>query len=371
MNETSTGFRASLFHPNFGNEVVEGRIFIDRSKLRFTSENVVLDIPIERLEADWEESNGRISFKDSEDSQLSVFTLDQAVLKIAFVPQLDGLHQRADAIQSRREFSHRLRITLYFLVGCAVFAWGFSWLTGVMVRSIATRVPPEWERKFGEEAIKRIKVEDSLTLYSNQVKQLAELAAPLLQVLPKGGAEVKFYIVDNPMPNAFALPGGSVVVNSGLLELADRPEEIQGVLAHELAHVTQKHLIRKLVAASGPILIFGVFLHSNSGLMNVLAGGSALMVFQGFSKEFETEADEVGWKYLVSANIDPRGMISMFHKFETVDKLKSINIELPQAFSSHPLLQKRIARLESKWKKLQPKDGFLVQTNQVPKPPSN
>ncbi|HLP77601.1 MAG TPA: M48 family metalloprotease, partial [Candidatus Paceibacterota bacterium] len=107
-------------------------------------------------------------------------------------------------------------------------------------------------------------------------------------------------------------------------------------------------------------------LHSNSGLMNVLAGGSGLVIFQGFSKEFETEADEVGWKYLVSANIDPRGMESMFRKFQTWDGAR-LNMELPQAFSSHPLLQKRISRLDGKWKKLKRKDGFLVQTNEVPK----
>lgn len=345
---------------------MEGRIIIDRHRLLFTSENITQEIPSSRLEVDWNETDGRICFSDPENPGLQIYTLEQAVLKLAFLPQMEELRGQVNAIQGRRDFTRRIRVTGYFLLICVVIACGISIAMGVMVRSIAARVPPEWERKLGEETIKKLNVETSSIAYSNQVKQLAELAAPLLQVLPKGNTDVKFFIADEPEPNAFAMPGGFVVVNSGLLDLAERPEEIQGVLAHELAHVTQKHLVRKLVAASGPVLIFGVFLHSNSGLMNVLAGGSGLVIFQGFSKEFETEADEVGWKYLVAANIDPRGMTSMFRKFENWDGSK-LGMELPQAFSSHPLLRKRIARLEAKWAKLKRHDGFLIQTNDVPR----
>ena len=63
-------------------------------------------------------------------------------------------------------------------------------------------------------------------------------------------------------------------------------------------------------------MIFGIFLHSRSGLLNLLGEGSELMLTRGFSQEYETEADEVGWNYLVKANIDPRGMIGMFRKFK-------------------------------------------------------
>ncbi|HLP77366.1 MAG TPA: M48 family metalloprotease, partial [Candidatus Paceibacterota bacterium] len=246
MNENAQGFRASLFHPDFGNEAVEGRIFIDRQRLRFESESVTQEIPADRLEVDWDESDGRVYINDPENPDLKIYTLEQAVLKLAFLPQMAELRERVDSIQGRRDFSRRLRVTAYFIGICVVIAWGFSFAMGVMVRSIAARVPPEWERKLGEDALKEMDVENSSATYSNQVKQLAALAAPLLQALPKGGADVRFYIADEPQPNAFALPGGFVVVSSGLLELAERPEEIQGVLAHELAHVTQKHLVRKL-----------------------------------------------------------------------------------------------------------------------------
>jgi predicted Zn-dependent protease len=185
------------------------------------------------------------------------------------------------------------------------------------------------------------------------------LAQPLIKVLPENRRNLKFFILDNPYPNAFALPGGYVVVHSGLLQMTDTPEELLGVLAHEIAHETQRHVIRHRIAAAGPLVIFGVFMHSHSGAGNLLALGSGLMIYQGFSQEYETEADDVGWKYLVAANIDPRGMIDTFKKLKAAEDSTGFTHMMPQAFASHPALAKRIARLEGRWKKLDRKIGFL------------
>ena len=121
-----------------------------------------------------------------------------------------------------------------------------------------------------------------------------------------------------------------------------------------------------MISASGPILIFGFFLHSRDSLLNGLSQGSGLMVYQSFSKEFETEADDVGWQYLAAASIDPRGMISMFRKLKACENNQKHQLSLPRAFQSHPALEKRISRLESKWKGLSRKDGFIEITNQIP-----
>ena len=86
-----------------------------------------------------------------------------------------------------------------------------------------------------------------------------------------------------------------------MLELADRPEEVAGVVAHELAHVTQKHGFRKIISDAGPYLIMKIFFGGASGTAGVLGGSSQLLVRQSFSQEYELEADEVGWQYLVAA----------------------------------------------------------------------
>jgi len=144
-----------------------------------------------------------------------------------------------------------------------------------------------------------------------------------------------------------------------LLRMADRPEELLGVLAHELAHQTKRHLLRRTVAAAGPLVIFGLFLHSENRMGNLLTLGSGLMVFQGFSQDYEIEADDAGWSYLVAANIDPRGMIHALQKLEAAQAKLGLHAFGPKALQSHPATEKRIARLESKWKKLARKSDFL------------
>ena len=184
------------------------------------------------------------------------------------------------------------------------------------------------------------------------------LAAPLVQAGPANGIQFQFHVVESDFPNAFALPGGHIVITTALLRLVDRPEELLGVIAHEMAHIRRHHHARKIISAAGPLVIFGVFFSSRDQMLDVLSSGSGLLVTQGFSQEYETEADEYGWKYLVAANINPRGMIDMFKKFKAFDAQFKLGNLLPQAFSSHPALDKRIARLEREWKKLPAKSDF-------------
>jgi beta-barrel assembly-enhancing protease len=154
------------------------------------------------------------------------------------------------------------------------------------------------------------------------------------------------------MANAFALPGGHIVVSTGLLQLAEMPEELLGVLAHEIAHVTLKHSFRKTVARAGPILVMRIFLGGSRGALGLLGGASALLVNESFSQEYELEADEQGWNYLVTARIDPSGMIRILQKLEREEETTSARSSLSQAFSTHPAMKKRIQRLESKARQL-------------------
>ena len=93
-----------------------------------------------------------------------------------------------------------------------------------------------------------------------------------------------------------------------------------------------------------------------------MAGGASdLLIRQSFSQEYETEADDLGWQALVAAKIDPRGMTEMFAKLQMYERQRKKGLrgmELPRAFQSHPALEKRIARLETKWRKLPEKTGF-------------
>lgn len=352
-----------MFHPELGNEVVPGTIAVDRTGLHFHSELYHEEIPAGHLRVEWDGAAEKIYFKDTTRPELNLYTPDQSVLERPVLPQLTELRTQIGDDRGRRQLTRSLKITLWFLAGCILVTWLISLATGVMVRSLVAKVPPEWEREFGRAEIEQLRGETLSGSYSNQ---LAQLAAPLMRVLPSNDSEVSFYLVDDPTPNAFALPGGYVVVNTGLLTLVETPEELLGVLAHELAHVTQKHLARRIISGGGALVVCSVFLSSKDSLLSLLGQGSGLLMFQSFSKEFETEADDVGWKYLVAANIDPRGMIGVFRKLKAYEDAQKHGGELPRAFQSHPVLEKRIARLESRWKRLSRQQGFIAITQPLP-----
>jgi predicted Zn-dependent protease len=98
--------------------------------------------------------------------------------------------------------------------------------------------------------------------------------------------------------------------------------------------------------------------------VNLLSAGAGVMVFEGFSQDMEQEADDVGWKYLVAARIDPQGMTDMFRKLQVYEMMQE-TVKLPQAFNSHPRFEKRITRLQARGKNLRPKSGFLEFTNSM------
>jgi predicted Zn-dependent protease len=360
VNTAPSSFEAHAFNPELGSEVVAGQILLDAWNLHFHSEAVMLRIPLPRLKVELGEGEDeRVYFSDPSQPGWKIYTLDQSVLADRALANTDTVREQLSNIVTRRELSSRLKVTLWCLAVFAVLAC-LGWVaTSFMARSLVANIPPEWEAEVGGEVLKELQTEMVFVEDQERVAQLAALATPLTRRVGGTNTQFTFHIVESPEPNAYALPGGHVIVYTGMLDLVDRPEELLGVIAHEVAHVTQKHGFRKALSAAGPFLIFGVFLRGGNGMLNMLSDNSGFLIQQSFSQEYETEADNVGWQYLVDANIDPRGMTDLFLKLKGYERSQKLVSLTPQAFESHPALDKRIARLEAKWKKLPRKTGFL------------
>jgi predicted Zn-dependent protease len=360
VNTAPTSFEAHAFNREPGGELVTGLITFDAWNLHFQSDEMTLRIPLPRLKVDLGEGEDeRVYFSDPSQPVWQVYTPDQSVLGARELANSDTVREQLSNIVTRRELSRRLKITLWCLAGFALVAW-LAWVaTGLMARALIARIPREWEEKIGEEVLKEMRAEMVFVEDQTRVAQLAALATPLTQKVGGTNLSFTFHLVEDDEPNAYALPGGHVIVYTGMLDLVDRPEELLGVIAHEVAHVTQKHGFRKVISAAGPFLVFGVFLRGGNGMLNVLSENSGLLIQQSFSQEYETEADNVGWQYLVDANIDPRGMTDLFLKLKGYEMSQKLARVTPQAFDSHPALDKRLARLEAKWKKLPRKSGFV------------
>jgi len=352
-------FIAKATHPSFNGEVAEGRITIDTSTFRFEAgEGGTLEIPLNQLRIDEGEA-GEVYFGDPEQPDWSIYTFDQRILKHHSLLHNAVTRMQLRALHEGKENKWRLKATLWsvgVIVALCILA---PICMGLIVRILVARVPASVELQMGAKAMAEIKQETTFLNDSNLMAKLNGAVAPLIATLPPGPTNYTFYIADDEEANAFALPGGAVIVNRGLLAIADRPEQVAGVVAHEIAHVTQKHALRQSISSFGPVLLLELFASSDNHLVGALGATSQLLVIQSFSQEYEFEADSVGWDFLVSARIDPRGMIEMFKKFKAEeDREKELMGPDIPALSTHPTTGKRIAKLEGKWKKLKRKSGF-------------
>lgn len=177
------------------------------------------------------------------------------------------------------------------------------------------------------------------------------LGDSIAHVTSRADLDWHFAIVNTDEVNAFALPGGFVYVNRGIIEHADKMDELAGVMAHEIGHVVKRHSVKQMQQAQGANV--GVTLaciltrvcESQAGQEAINVGGT--LVFAKFSREDEAQADEEGFSFLVKAGISPEGMVSFFQKLLEMEQ-QSGGASTPAWFSDHPLTQDRIADIQNR-----------------------
>jgi Zn-dependent protease with chaperone function len=146
----------------------------------------------------------------------------------------------------------------------------------------------------------------------------------------------RFRVANSSQINAFALPGGFVYVNRGLIEMTDSESEVAGAMAHEMAHVTLRHgtnQLSKMIAFQVPLAMVGAGGLGQMGLS---------MAFLKFSRTDETQADIVGTQTMVKAGFDPQGMVRIFEKLKKI----SAGRATPEFLSDHPDPGDRLKRIE-------------------------
>jgi len=154
----------------------------------------------------------------------------------------------------------------------------------------------------------------------------------------------QFAIVASPEVNAFAVPGGFIYINRGLIERAQSMAQVAGVLGHEIGHVTMRHSIQQMHKAQGAnigitaVCILTSICNSEASQAAINIGANA--AFASFSRADEDQADEVAIPYMVAAGIDPNGIPEMFRIL--LDERTRKPGALDAWFRSHPLEEDRI-----------------------------
>lgn len=212
---------------------------------------------------------------------------------------------------------------------------------------LAGCVSEETEQKLGDEVAAQVNAtlplvrDPALNLYVNQLGRL------LARNSDRPDVPYRFYIVNSPAVNAFALPGGHIYVNRGLIERTDNVSELSAVLAHEVGHVAARHgartLERQLRTGSMSSILYRVILGGEPEILDqtALQIGPALWT-ASHSRRAELEADRLAVGYLVQSGVDPRGIISFLTGLLR-DETGSAR-EAPEWFSTHPMTEDRIAR---------------------------
>ena len=350
-------YRANAFHPSFGSRTATGTLQLSGGRLKFASEDGQGELPLEGLKLRLGGNNHEhIFFEHAAHPDWSIYTSDKTILDDPAFAASSALTRQIGTMRRRRGIPLAL-VAVFILLGLLLAALG-ALLAGKdhLIRFLASQIPVAAEIDLGNSLFEQIKREGKLVSDEQLEARLKAAVSPLLRVVQTSGYTFQFHLVDDTNVNAFAIPGGHVLVHTGLLKTAQRPEEIAGVLAHEIAHVTQKHGFRKIIESAGLYLAVQTVFGDASGLVAVIANGSSFLLQQKYSRNFEQEADDVGWQYLIDAKIDPRGLIDFFTRLKALEGRAG---EFPAFLSTHPATEERIRRLEMKWEALPQKSGFV------------
>ena len=213
-----------------------------------------------------------------------------------------------------------------------------------VVDFIAARISLSVERQIGVAAMTQVRAATELLTEGDQWQALNAVA---VGVVGANNNAYRFHLAADDGVNAFALPGGDIVVNRGLLTAARTPGELAGVLAHEIQHVALRHSLKGMIRAAGVSMAWSLILGDPGA---TLAGQAAERLLSlKFSRDAEREADAGGFMLLVERGIDPRGMVDFFATLA-----KQSEATPPALLASHPASAEREAALSARLAKLAP-----------------
>ena len=204
-------------------------------------------------------------------------------------------------------------------------------------RAVVPHLPTAWEVAWGEGLIDRFAPPHTRCTWDEGQAALDRLTARLAAHadLP---VPIAVHVIRREEVNAFALPGGQVVLFEGLLGAAEGVEEVAGVLAHELAHVHHRHVVERLIEVAG----IGVVISTLMGDVTLVSGVVAGLAATSYSRDKEREADAKAIEILTAAGIDGRGLVRFFERLDAQRGQLEAAVAL---MSTHPLSADRAATL--------------------------
>jgi beta-barrel assembly-enhancing protease len=328
------------------------------ASLRFTPDAVAartadgeeLRVPLASAEVSRAGASGRMWFFRDAAAGVTLFSEDPALAAALSAGAPPSLQAKVAEVLAKGRADAK-RSASYWLGGLAAAALlvaGGVYGLRAMGRAAVQALPRSVDTKLGELALSSMDLggpSDTDPVLVGAVEAIAARLTPHVQPAFK----LELRVVRAETLNAFALPGGKVVVYTGLLRMAESPEEVAGVLAHELAHVTRRHGLERIAQSIGVVagvqLLFG-------DVSGVLAVGSELLqagTINGYGRAQEHEADMDAVSTLRAAHVDPAALARFF---ERLAAQQGDTPELLTWLATHPDLKQRVADVRARSKEL-------------------
>jgi predicted Zn-dependent protease len=226
-------------------------------------------------------------------------------------------------------------------------------LSGSFVRGVYGLTTEE-EKKLGKTVLLEVKKEAGFVRDLNIQAFIERVGYSIVDQVGPTPFEFKFYVINTPDVNAFSVPGGYVFVNAGLIVLTENEQELAGVLAHEIAHVTQRHVSQmieksKRLNIASMAAMLAAMLAGRGGAASqagaAMATGMAGALQLKYTREIEADADLNGLHYMIKAGYDPNGMITFFKRLQKMSL--EMAPKIPTYLLDHPAIEDRISLLEN------------------------
>jgi beta-barrel assembly-enhancing protease len=244
---------------------------------------------------------------------------------------------------ARRHMRARMTVLAAFAVvgiTTGLYLWGIPAVASV----VSSVVPVSWEERLGEAVAQHLAPPAKKCTDPTLARAVDEIMASLTRTLPDSPYTFRVAVVDNPTINAFAAPGGYIVIFRGLLERTRTAEELAGVLSHEMQHILKRHATRMLVQNASTAFLLAAITGETGDAMAFGLEGARLLGALRYSRHHEEEADAEGVGMLVLAGIDPEGLIAFF---ETLREDRRQVAGVLSYLSTHPSIGDRIERLKA------------------------
>jgi beta-barrel assembly-enhancing protease len=220
------------------------------------------------------------------------------------------------------------------ILAIGLFVATYLYVMPAIGELLAGQLPISVEEKLGNEMFtamsKDMMIDDEKSTLLNQYFKELHYPSPY---------HIKLHIVKDKTVNAFAMPGGNIVVFQGILDSMDSHTELAALLGHELTHINHKHTTKSIFRSLSAYLLVSFIFGDVSGLIATITDNTNQLIGLSYSRNLETESDEASIELMRKQGIDMDGMSQLFSKLDDPD----INKNILKFISSHPITSERIA----------------------------